>query len=129
MSAPSTTSPAAKHSVENVEEPRQLSLADLDKKHRELLVRAVTRILSTEIAEITYAQITDGLPTGDVAYDARYEPYSNLDHGGIHPIDHAHDELCPGMLEKTREFRNKFQPEILTFNSKVGLPFELMTHA
>ena len=122
MSAPSTPPPVAKQSAEDMEESRQLSIADLDGKHRELLVRAITRILLTEIAETTYAQIIDGLPTGDVAYDARKEPYNSLE-GGVHPIDHAHNELCPGMLDKTREFRDGFRPEILRFNAEVSLPF------
>ena len=118
MSGQSTPSPVAEQPelVEMVVESRQLSssLADLDGEHRQLLDRAIARILSTELAEMTYAQIIDGLPTGDVAYDARVPPY------GAHPIDHAHDELCPGMLGKAREFRDGFRPEILTFNSQVS---------
>ncbi|KAK4157367.1 hypothetical protein C8A00DRAFT_40212 [Chaetomidium leptoderma] len=108
-----TASPITEQPTEKVEESGQLSIADLDGEHRQLLVGAITRILATELAEITYAQIIDGLPIGDVAYDARIQPY------GDHPIDHAHEELCPGMLEKAREFRGAFRPEILTFNSKL----------
>jgi hypothetical protein len=60
---------------------RQCSVADLDGDHRDLLTRAITRILATEIAEITYAQIIDGLPTSEVAYDSRDEPPPD------HPIE------------------------------------------
>lgn len=95
-------------------ELRQASLADLDGEHRRLLVQAVERILCTEIAEVTYAQIIDGLPIADVAYDTRSPPY------GAHPLDERHEELCPGMLEKAREFRAGFQPDILTFKAKVS---------
>ncbi len=103
---------------------RQLSLDDLEGEHRQLLVRAIARILSTELAKMTYAQVIDGLPTGDVAYDAIVAPHNG------HPIDHAHDQLCPGMLEKAREFRDGFQPEILFFDSQVSLtqPSALRTH-
>lgn len=111
MSGQSDTEQSAKKAP--VSESRQLSIADLDGKHRELLVRAIDRILSTELAEITYAQIIDGLPIGDVAYDSHTQPYNG------HPIDHAHEELCPGMLDKAREFRDGFRPEILTFDSQV----------
>jgi hypothetical protein len=95
-------------------EPRQLSLADLDGEHRQLLIRAITRILSTELAETTYAQIIDGLPIADVAYDSHDPPHDD------HPLIEAHKELCPGMLDKTREFRDGFRPEILTFDSQVS---------
>jgi hypothetical protein len=109
-----TASPAAEQQpAEEVVESRQLSITDLDGEHRQLLVRAITRVLSTPLAEITYAQIIDGLPIADVAYESRDQPYDG------HPMEHAHEELCPGMLEKAREFRDGFQPEILTFNSEV----------
>lgn len=94
---------------------RQLSTLDLDGEHRQLLVRAITRILSTELAEFTYAQIIDGLPTGDVAYDAVTTPY------GAHPIDNVHDQLCPGMLDRAREFQKGFRLEILSFDSQASL--------
>jgi hypothetical protein len=106
-------SPATDQPTEEGGESRQLSISDLDGEHRQLLVRAITRVLSTSLAEMTYVQIIDGLQIGDVAYDSREEPY------GAHPIDDAHEELCPGMLDKAREFRAEFQPEILTFKSQV----------
>ncbi|KAH6844655.1 hypothetical protein B0I37DRAFT_166406 [Chaetomium sp. MPI-CAGE-AT-0009] len=114
MSATPTTVPSCAECAEQADTtPRQLSFADLDGEHRQLLERAITRILSTELAEITYAQIIDGLPTGDVAYESHIQPW------GAHPIDSAHDELCPGMLERARQFRADFQPDALTFNSKL----------
>ncbi len=116
--APGAEKPAENKAAEILKTTasRQLSIADLgDGEHRRLLAGAIVRVLATELAETTYAQILDGLPTGDVAYEARIEPY------GAHPIDHAHNELCPGMLDKAREFRDAFQPEILAFDSHVRL--------
>ncbi len=115
--APGAEGPAANKAAKSLENTasRQFSIADLgDGEHRRLLVGAIANILSTDLAEMTYAQIVDGLPTGDVAYEARVALY------GFHPIDHAHNELCPGMLEKAREFRDAFQPEILAFDSQVS---------
>ncbi|KAK4235062.1 hypothetical protein C8A03DRAFT_46730 [Achaetomium macrosporum] len=93
MSGQTTASPVAERSTEEVVS-RQLSVADLDGEHRELL-------------------IIDGLPIGDVAFHSR-----RYFHSG-HPIDGAHEELCPGMLDKAREFCGQFQPEILKFNAQV----------
>lgn len=103
---------------------RELDITDIDGEHQRLLVRAITRILSTDLAEFTFAQILDGLPTGEVAYDSRsmpYEPY------GGHPIDTVHDKLCPGILGKIRELLNQFQLKNLKFNPQVcsvPSPFE-----
>ena len=37
-----------------------------------------------------------------------------------HPIYEAHEELCPGMMDKTRNFRNEFQLETLHFDAEVS---------
>ena len=59
-----------------------------------------TIVLSTELTLFTCAQVIDGLPTADVAWDQRY--------GGIfgdHIIDEAHGgSLCPGAMDKACEF-------------------------
>ena len=47
---------------------RKVSAASLEEQHRDIFVRAVSNVLSTEIAELTYAQIIDGLPLSSVAY-------------------------------------------------------------
>jgi hypothetical protein len=117
MSEQSPAPPLAEQPAETAaaeSEPRYLSIADLDGEHREILGRAITRILSTELAEITYAQIIDGLPIADVAFDRRAHFCAG------HPMDNFHEELCPGMLDRVREFRDGFRPEILTFNSLVS---------
>jgi len=111
----SNGSPVVGPSVDSSESTKfqQLSIDILDEDHRELFTRAVTRILSTDIAEITYAQIIDGLPLFDVLLDSR---------DGLFPKGHPirnHTQLCPGILDKTREFRDKFRPQILQFDSRV----------
>lgn len=94
---------------------RQLAIHTLDQAHQDTVRSAIARILDTDIAEITYAQIIDGLPLGEVAFESR---------GGIphsdHPINHCHDELCTGILEKAREFRSRFDPLVLKFDSRVS---------
>lgn len=50
--------------------------------------------------------------------DSRVQPHGYAPN--FHPIGCAHDELCPGMMEKVRQFREEFQPELLVFNSKVS---------
>ncbi len=111
VASPVVAEPSAAREVEP--DARQLSLVDLDEDHRNLLVRAILRILETEIAETTYAQIIDGLPIADVVDDTRYPPH------GPHPVYDAHPKLCPGMLDKAREFRAEFRPEVLAFNAQV----------
>ncbi|KAF7547357.1 hypothetical protein G7Z17_g7789 [Cylindrodendrum hubeiense] len=71
--------------------------------HRHVLDRAIKNILSTALAQFTYAQIIDGIPTGDVSWDRRYCGVF-----GEHPIDSEHEELCPGTLEKAREYYEQF---------------------
>ncbi|KAF5988007.1 hypothetical protein FBULB1_1648 [Fusarium bulbicola] len=87
---------------------RQLTVHTLDQAHQDTVTSAIARILDTDIAEVTYAQIIDGLPLGEVAFESR---------GGIphqdHPINHYHDELCAGVLDKAREFCSRFDPLLL----------------
>jgi len=82
--------------------------------HHQIFRRAVSNVLSTELALFTFAQIVDGLPTADVAYDRRFP---GLD-GVIHPIE-EHPDLCPGVMERTREIRDQFDPSILVFDPTV----------
>lgn len=115
MPSDESSAPLAAAPRQDAAEFRQLALDALDGAHRELLTRGILRVLATDIAEETYAQIIDGLPLLDVLCDSE---------GGLlhrdHPIHDVHDELCPGMLEKTREFRDNFTPETLRFDSRVN---------
>jgi hypothetical protein len=60
---------------------------------------------------MTYAQIIDGLPIGDIAYDSREQPY------GAHPIDDAHEELCPNMLDNSQARRREHFQEAVWSSS------------
>ncbi|KAK3899810.1 hypothetical protein C8A05DRAFT_46220 [Staphylotrichum tortipilum] len=82
--------------------------------HHQTFRRAVSNVLSTELALFTFAQIIDGLPTADVAYDRRFP---GLD-GVVHPIE-EHPNLCPGVMERTREIRDRFDRSILLFDLTV----------
>ncbi|KAK0670277.1 hypothetical protein QBC41DRAFT_390009, partial [Cercophora samala] len=86
----------------------------LDAEHRSYLVRAINNVLSTQLALFTYAQIIDGLPIGDVAWDQRDPPLE-----GDHPLATEHEELCPGAMEKAREVCPRWDTEMLRFNPKV----------
>jgi hypothetical protein len=87
----------------------------LDTEHRQAFEQALMRILGTDVAEKTFAQIIDGLPT--------YESYAEFQwpQDG-HPATH-HTELCSGMLDKAREFRSTFVPKSLSFQLPVYSTF------
>ncbi|KAF9773639.1 hypothetical protein IL306_008521, partial [Fusarium sp. DS 682] len=117
----SNQSPAQNVSADNQAgtEFRQLAIDVLDEAHRDAVTVAISRILDTETAEITYAQIIDGLPLGEDAFEARGgTPHSD------HPINYCHDELCAGILDKTREFRRQFDPQILKFDSRLLFAYQ-----
>lgn len=86
----------------------------LDEAHLLAFSRAVTNVLSTELAESTFAQIVDGLPLWDVVY--------GLGHYGLdreEPV-FKHRELCPGVIEKTRAFRADFDPRTFDIRAEVN---------
>lgn len=74
----------------------------LDDAHQRALERAVMKIISAPIAEETFAQIVDGLPLRNVALETQNHRVLRGD-----PIE-KHPEMCPGALEKWREFRTRF---------------------
>lgn len=74
----------------------------LDNAHQQALNRAVKNIISSPVAEETFAQIVDGLPLRHVALGNRRHQVLRGD-----PIDN-HPELCSGALEKAREFQARF---------------------
>ncbi|RBQ72970.1 hypothetical protein FVER14953_07170 [Fusarium verticillioides] len=84
----------------------------LDDEHRNVLDRAVRNVLSTEVAELVYAQILDGLPTEKSLRDS--SDYVK-DHP-VHSLQHA--EICPGFVDKAREFRNQFDLSQLALDLK-----------
>ena len=99
------SSPVAKTSID---------MDVLDHDHRNALDRAIRNILSTEGAELAYAQILDGLPTQDSLWDS-------FDFVEDHPVETIrHSEICPGFIEKAREYRTGFELGQLDFETKVS---------
>lgn len=83
-------------------------------RHRQILDRAIRNVLSTELAQLTYAQIIDGLPVADVAWDRRLPGIM-----GEHIID-DHGTLCPGALEQAQVYYKEWDPSGLNLDPGVG---------
>lgn len=90
-----------------------MSLKSLDVEHLASFKQAMANLLSKPNAELTYAQIVDGLPISQTYMKDHwfYEAFPVLDH----------EELCPGSMDKTRDFCSqfdvislKFEPEVVT---------------
>ena len=88
-----------------------MSLASLDEEHLAAFKQAMINILSTPLAEFTYAQIVDGMPTRDTYMRDHWQ------FEGVPAMDHH--ELCPGITEKTRAFRSEFDVFSLKFEAQV----------
>ncbi|KAK3377450.1 hypothetical protein B0H63DRAFT_218904 [Podospora didyma] len=97
-------------------EIRKSRIDTLDADHRDPILQAISNILSTEIAEVTYAQVVDGLPLASAVNDAYYLTEND------HPVL-GHKELCPGVLEQTRSFRAAFNPTALLFDAGLLLAY------
>lgn len=85
----------------------------LDKDHQEAFTAALSNILRTKVAETTLAQIVDGLPLEHVAFSLCGHRYTSDD-----PVA-THTELCPGAMEKTKGFREGFDPALMTVRTDV----------
>lgn len=97
--------------------PKPASRASVDylgQRHRDIFTRALSNILSTPAAVLVFAQIIDGAPLSETANEVR---------NGIlplhHPVREQHPELCPGVLEKTRDIRTTLDIRVLPFNFQV----------
>lgn len=86
------------------------------REHEALFLRALNNVLATEFTILTFAQIIDGLPIANVAYDRVDECFWPEDG---HPLE-EHEELCPGAMDKARELRKTWVPSSLVFNPKVS---------
>lgn len=92
------------------------SINVLDGEYHELVTRASCNILSTEIAQTTFAQIVDGLPLPSVLEDT----HAGLDLELDHPL-FTHESLCSGALERSREILRAFDNESLKFDTSVRI--------
>lgn len=86
----------------------------LDDDHQRALERAVINVISAPVAEETFAQIVDGLPLRDVAVGIQNHRVIRGD-----PVE-THPELCPGALEKMKEFKASFNVVDLEVRSDVS---------
>lgn len=86
----------------------------LDDSHYCALQRAIRNLLDTNLAFATYAQIIDGLPTEDVAWDRSCHRLQ-----ASHPlVDHS--ELCPGVADKLKAIKADFQVHSLKLDHHVS---------
>lgn len=92
-----------------------MSLASLDREHLASFKQALANLLSTPIAEFTYAQIVDGMPTS-YTYMTDHDFYDEF------PVLN-HENLCPGIMDKTRAIRSQFDVLSLKFELKVSANF------
>lgn len=83
--------------------------------HRDIITRAISNVLSTEIAAVTYAQIVDGLPLASVIHTTSGSMLPKE-----HPVRNAHKELCLGVLEMAKDFRARFDPASLELDISVS---------
>ncbi|KAH9991313.1 hypothetical protein F4779DRAFT_249005 [Xylariaceae sp. FL0662B] len=96
---------------------QRISLARLEEgPHRNILDRAIRNVLSTDISEITLAQIVDGLPLSEIERDT-YTGHGYLT--ADHPLHQKHKQLCPGVLEKTRQLYSDFNIDSLQISTKL----------
>ncbi|KAH8198067.1 hypothetical protein TruAng_007739 [Truncatella angustata] len=79
-----------------------ISADSLGPEHYDALSKAIHQVLATDLAFETYAQIIDGLPLCDVAWN-RYQHRLCQEH----PIN-SHKSLCPGSIEKASSFQDAF---------------------
>jgi hypothetical protein len=96
--------------------PEQLPVETLKPPHREILIRAVANVLSSPLANQTYAQIVDGLPISHVATDC----YS-VALCPEHPLLDEHKELCPGVPEEAEKLCSSFDVTALLMPSTVSV--------
>lgn len=91
----------------------KISVEVLDLDHYDPLIRAIRNVLSTALAELSIAQLIDGIPLVETVWDMK---------GSLILRDHplvSHGSLCEGATEQARMFRDMFDFAILRFNSPV----------
>lgn len=92
----------------------RITLENLTTDHLNIFLRALSRVLGSELAIDTFAQIVDGLPIADVAWDKRHPGIF----GDDHPIE-AHASLCPGVKDKTSACLERYDLRSLVFDPKL----------
>lgn len=96
-----------------IQYPSKVSVQLLGPDHYEPLVGAIRNVLSSDLAELTLAQLIDGLPLIDTVWDMK----GALIRRG-HPLI-SHNALCEGAMEQANMFRDTFDPAALQLYSPV----------
>ncbi|KAI3400147.1 hypothetical protein diail_4379 [Diaporthe ilicicola] len=92
----------------------RITLENLTTDHLNIFHRALLRVLGSEPAIDTFAQIVDGLPIADVAWDKRHPGIF----GDDRPIE-VHASLCPGVKDKTSACLKQHDLHSLVFDPKL----------
>jgi hypothetical protein len=108
-------------SIHRIVQPQLASVQELSADHLAAFSQAISNILSTEIAELTFAQILDSLPLIDVYLD-KYVFRLNYKH----PLRN-HKVLSPGVLEEIRQYRASFDSTVLQVNAQVSMRYTVQT--
>ncbi|PMD45894.1 hypothetical protein L207DRAFT_450068 [Hyaloscypha variabilis F] len=86
----------------------KITLSNVSTDHLKAFENVLSRIFSTDLAQLTYSQILDGLPVRDVwMVYAHYR--SDID---------QHHEPCSESIEIWKAFRDSFQTQKLQFNPR-----------
>jgi hypothetical protein len=100
-------------------------VSSLPQQHRDVFEQALRNVLSTETAQMTYAQIIDGFPTTSVVRDRRGSGM-NIDHD--HPVFKTkHDTPCPAAWERLKEFHSSFDMDVLSMDTRVWRTYPRVT--
>ncbi|SPQ23100.1 247f220e-790b-4c41-a267-c208d96b1743 [Thermothielavioides terrestris] len=105
-------------------QPSAVSVEGLDHAHYHALVRAIHKVFSTELAEVTLALLFDGLPLVQTVFDVS----GQREHAG-HPLL-GHASLCDGAMDRiappgSREFAMCLAELVATSIHQIGVPFFL----
>ncbi|KAK2606931.1 hypothetical protein N8I77_005650 [Diaporthe amygdali] len=103
--------------ADSIDTSGKSSIEILKGERHDMIAQAIFNILSTEIAQSTFAQIVDGLPLPSVLEDT----YGGSDLEPDHPL-FSHESLCPGVLQKTKELLEKFEVKNLKFDTSAHQP-------
>ena len=88
-------------------------------EHHRIFLQALSRVTSSELADDTFSQIVDGLPTWDTAYHERRSiRKTTINHAG-HPL-RKHVRICDGAMEKMKIIKSQFDTEAIPFDGRVS---------
>lgn len=91
------------------------NLSALDSLHADAFKQGLARLFSTDVAEFTFAEILDGVPTESSYLEFHLAPSPKHREG--HPVfGLSHTSFCHGVIRRLRDFRDNFDPLSLRFS-------------